>query len=381
MTEPQSLPAVRPGATLERPGAAIHQEVIDHLRAELGVVRLGYRPTDPKVHRLDLLAELCDRATFQAVMKWLSSGKRRAKTTRQAYADDVRFWAGYTSALGHPTFRLGSLTYEDLTAWKLLMEAREARPRSVARRLSSLSSLHEHARRHGWDDLVNPVDSEDHRPQIDRHDTSSATPVLEVDELQAVVQEADTAFDALVVLLLYTLAGRVSEMCATNLDKRIVRGGRVHLDLTRKGSKERILPLSATVSDLLDQHIATRPSGPLVDDNALLVDDDGQRIDRFEVDRILTRLGKRATVLRDGKAQPVMGGRTLTPHVLRASRITHMVDAKEPLAEIQAFADHADPSTTIGYFTRRQATERNAALVDKAEALLAGVADRWTSAA
>jgi len=364
MTGSQNVPAVRPASEVARPGAAIGEEIVNHLREELGVVRLGYRPTDPKVYRLDLLAEICDRATFQAVIKWLSSGKRRARTTRQGYADDVRLWAGFAAALGRQPFQLGTFTYEDVTSWNLLMESRGARPRSVARRLSSLSSLHEHARRHGWNDLLNPVDSEDHRPSIDRHDTSSATPVLEVDELDTVVRKAETAFEALVVLLLYILAGRVSEMCAANLDKRIMRGGRVHLDLTRKGSKERILPLSASVADLLELHVADRTSGPL------LVDEDGQRIDRFEVDRILTRLGKRAGVL---------GGRDLTPHVLRASRITHMIDDKEPLAEIQAFADHADPATTIGYFTRRKATERNSLLVDKAEAMFTGVAARWTA--
>lgn len=359
-----NLPVVRPSTGLARHGLTIADEIINHLREELGIVRLGYRPTDPKVYRLDLLAELCDRDTFQAVMKWLSSGKRRAKTTRQGYADDVRFWAGFAADLGRTPFRLGSLAYEDITSWRLLMEAREAKDRSIARRLSSLSSLHEHARRRGWPDLINPVDSEDHRPQIDRHDTSSATPILEKAELQAVVEKAETAFEALVVLLLYILAGRISEMCAANVDKRVIRGGRVHLDLNRKGSKDRILPLSATVADLLELHVADRAEGPL------LVDEDGERIDRFAVDRILTRLGKRAKVL---------PGRDLTPHVMRASRITHMIDDKEPLAEIQAFADHADPVTTIGYFTRRQATERNGRLVDDADAMFATVAARWTT--
>lgn len=363
MTTPH-LPAVRTGTDLERPGAAIGEEIINHLREELGQVRLGYRPTDPKVWRLELLAEICDRPTFQAVIKWLSSGKRRSRATRQGYADDVRLWAGFAAALGRQPFQLGTLTYEDLTSWTLLMEARGARPRSIARRLSSLSSLHEHAKRHGWPDLVNPVDSEDHRPAIDRHDTASATPVLEVEELQQVVAKADTALEALVVMLLYTLAGRVSEMCAATVEKRIVRGGRYHLDLTRKGGKARILPLSASVADLMDLHVADRTTGPL------LVDQDGQPIDRFEVDRILTRLGKRAGVLK---------GRDLTPHVMRASRITHMIDTHEPLAEVQAFADHADPVTTIGYFTRRKATQRNTKLVDKADELFTGVADRWTA--
>lgn len=357
------LPAVRAGAELARPVRPLDEEIAQHLREELGVVRLGYRPTDPKVYRLDLLAELCERRTFHAVMAWLSSGKRSARTTRRAYADDVRFWAAYAAQLGHEPFALGCFTYQDITAWKLLMEARQAKKRSVARRLSSLSSLHEHAKRRGWTDLPNPIDPEDHRPRIDRHDSSSATPILEEHELQAVAAATASPFEALVVLLLYTLAGRVSEMCAATLDKRIVKDGRVFLDLNRKGGKDRALPLSPTVADLLQRHIGNRTTGPL-----LLLD--GAPVDRFVVDRILTRLGKKAGVL---------PGRDLTPHVLRASRITHMIDAGEKLAEIQAFADHADPATTIGYFTRRQATERNTRLVDAADSLFTDVADHWTT--
>jgi site-specific recombinase XerD len=366
VTAPSNLPAARTESGVDRPGSSVGEEVIGYLRAELGTVRLGYRPADPTVSRLDLLAEICDRDTFGAVIGWLSSGKRRSQATRRAYADDVRSWAAYAAGLGSAPFRLGCLGYADITAWRLLQESRGASDRSVARRLSALSSLHEQAARRGWAGLANPVDSQDHRPRIDRHDTSSATPVLEVAELQALVRAAGSVFEALLVLLLYTLAGRVSEMCALDVGKRIVRPGRVSLDLTRKGGKERVLPLSATVAGLLELHVGERAAGPL------LADDQGRPVDRFAVDRVLTRLGRRAGVL---------GGRDVTPHVMRASRITHMIDAGEPLAEIQAFADHADPSTTIGYFTRRKAAERNARLVDAADDLFTDVTSRWISAA
>lgn len=369
MAFPGNLPAVRAESGADQPRLSAREsvgdEVVGYLRAELGTVRLGYRPADP-VARLDLLAQACDRDTFRAVAGWLSSGKRRSRATRRAYADDVRSWAAYAAGLGRAPFRLGCLGHADITAWRLLQESRGAGDRSIARRLSSLSSLHEHAGRRGWPGLANPVDSEDHRPRIDRHDTSSATPVLEVAELQALAGAAGSVFEALVVLLLYTLAGRVSEMCALDVGKRIVRPGRVSLDLTRKGGKERVLPLPATVAGLLEAHVGERAAGPL------LADDRGRPVDRFAVDRLLTRLGRRAGVL---------GGRDVTPHVMRASRITHMIDAGEPLAEIQAFADHADPSTTIGYFTRRKAAERNARLVDATDDLFTDVASRWTGPA
>ena len=362
---PPGLPAVRAESNAELPGSPAGEEVAAYLRAELGSVRLGYRRSDPSADRLDLLAQACDRDTLGAVLTWLSSGKRRSRATRRAYADDVRSWAAYAAGLGRAPFRLGCLGYGEITAWRLLQESRGASARSVARRLSALSSLHAHAARRGWPGLVNPVDSEDHRPRIDRHDTSSATPVLEVAELQALVRAADGVLEALVVLLLYTLAGRVSEMCALDVGSRVTRPGRVSLDLTRKGGKERVLPLPATVAGLLEVHVGGRVSGPLLAGN------DGRPVDRFAVDRILTRLGRRAGVL---------PGRDVTPHVMRASRITHMIDAGEPLAEIQAFADHADPATTIGYFTRRDAAQRNARLVDAADGLFSDAVRRWTAA-
>ncbi|WP_317621201.1 site-specific integrase [Streptomyces sp. CBMA123] len=151
------------------------------------------------------MAELCDRETFQAVMSWLASGKRQSQNTRRAYCDDIRFWAAFAAELGVAPFSLGCLRYEDVTAWRLLQEARGGSDRSVAGWLSSLSSLHAYAARRGIA-CVNPVDSEDHRPTIARRDTSTANPVLEVDELQAVVEASDDERDALVVTQLYTLS-------------------------------------------------------------------------------------------------------------------------------------------------------------------------------
>lgn len=347
------------------------EDIADHLRAELGSVRIDGAARD----RLDLIAEQCDTDTRRAVLAWLTTGKRRSRATRRAYADDVRHWADYVAELGMPVLSLAALTPGHITVWRTKQEMPDARTgkvpaaRSVARRLSSLSSLCAHAARHGLP-IVNPVDSEDHRPAIDRHDRASATPVLEVAEIQAMIAAADDARDALIVSLLYTAAGRVSEVCAA--DVADFRDGRAaELRVVRKGGKRRALALPPTVAELLAAHVGTRTAGPL------LLAADGTRLDRHDVDRMLTRLGHRAGLLgyipRQAKGQPV------TPHVLRASRITHMVDAGVPLTEVQAYADHADPSTTVGYVERRNAGQRNERLALGGAELLAGVLDRWTA--
>lgn len=342
------------------PGSDLFETVRHKLLEDLGQVQVDRRGQE-RIYRprAELLAEAVTPETFVMILDWLSSTRRSAITTKRAYVDDIRRWALYAQELGHDRYYIGCFTQDHIRAWRIRMEANGAPNTTIARYLRALSSLHVYAGER-MDVPRNPV-TQDDRPRIDSGNTSRSTPVLEVEEIQAVATQAKDEFDLLVVTLLYTLAGRVSEMCAADVTDRVDRGRRAYIDLTRKEHKERLLPLPLTVAELLDAHTEGRKSGPLLLDSA------GQRLDRHDVARLLARLGRHAKVL---------PGRKLTPHVLRASRITHMLDAGEPLAEVQAFADHDSPVTTVGYWNRRRKGERNAAHVDAAEALFVGIAGR-----
>lgn len=379
MTVASQYLATRAGQSIALPGSDLFEEVRRKLVDDLGMVQVDrhgqeriYRP------RAELLAEAVTPETFVWVMDWLSSTRRGSLQTKRNYVDDIRrVWGGYAQELGHERFALGIFTADHIRAWRLRMEGRGKPPTTIARYLNALSSLHTYASEK-IDLPRNPV-TQDDRPKVDKGNTSRSTPVLEVEEIQAVAKAAENEFDALIVMLLYTLAGRVTEMVAADVTKRIERGRRSYLDVTRKEHKERILPLPISVAEMLDAHTAGRTEGPM------LLDADGRRLDRHDVARLLTRLGRKARVLTCAQA----GGpekhvfakckacRKLTPHVLRASRITHMLDAGEPLAEVQAFADHDNPATTVGYWNRRRKGERNAAHVDAGEALFAGIVDRF----
>ncbi|MFE4818653.1 tyrosine-type recombinase/integrase [Streptomyces sp. NPDC056704] len=373
------LPQQSAGQSIALPGSGFEETIRRKLTEDFGMVQVERRGRE-RIYRprLELLAEAVTPQTFVMVMDWLSSTRRGSLQTKRNYVDDIRrVWGGYAQTLGHERFALGIFTADQIRSWRLNMEARSAPPTTISRYLNALSSLHTYAAEK-IDLPRNPV-TQDDRPKVDKGNTSRSTPVLEVDEVQAVANAAENEFDALVVLLLYTLAGRVTEMVAADVTKRIERGRRSYLDVTRKEHKERILPLPVTVAELLDAHTAGRTEGPL------LLDADGRRLDRHDVARLLTRLGRKARVLTcpkiDGEEKHTFAKckvcRKLTPHVLRASRITHMLDAGEPLAEVQAFADHDNPATTVGYWNRRKKGERNAAHVDAAEALFVGIADRF----
>ena len=110
-------------------------------------------------------------------------------------------------------------------------------------------------------------------------------------EFQAVVGERTSARQALVPVLISTLAGRVSECCAAGIHDMESVGGECKLDLRRKGGKGRVFILPGRLCEPADVAFDGRAFGPL------LLDDDGAPMDRYAVDRLLNRLGRQAEVL------------------------------------------------------------------------------------
>jgi site-specific recombinase XerD len=354
----------RPRAELERPGAA--QEALFWLRDILGTVA----PRDPRTrrlgerrYRLELLAELLDRDTFLLVTSWLGSEAVPAVKSKQAYADDLRLWATVARELGgHERFFVGAITPGIIETWTKTQKAQDKAPRTINRRLSVLTALTEYAAWKTKQAIASPVTKHD-RPRVDPRDETTATPILEVPEFQAVVNAAATAREALVPVLLYTLAGRVSESCTAQLYHLKETGGERTLDLRRKGGKGRVWPLPERLCDLIDVATTDRTDGPL------LLDDQDRPMDRHAIDRLLTRLGKQAGVL---------SGRDLTPHVLRASKLTHMHDAGTAIEEIQEYADHAAVETTLRYIRRRDSSARRRQHAAAAVAVYDRLVDRFT---
>lgn len=355
----------RPRGELATPGSA--EEALYWLRDVLGTVA----PRDPinrrlgaRRYRLEILAELLDRDTFLLVTSWLGSEAVPAIKSKQAYADDLRLWATVARELGgHKRLFIGAITPGIIETWTKTQKAQGKAPRTINRRLSVLTALTQYAAWKTKETIASPVTKHD-RPKVDPRDETTATPILEVPEFQAVVNAAVTPRQALVPVLIYTLAGRVSECCTAQLHHLKTIGGQRKLDLSRKGGKGRVWPLPERLCALIDVATADRTEGPL------LLDDDDRGMDRHAVDRLLNRLGKQAGVL---------GGRDLTPHVLRASKLTHMHDADTPVEEIQEYADHAAIETTLRYIRRRDSSARKAKHAAAAVAVYDRLVDRFVS--
>lgn len=370
-------------------------DALSALDADLGARFVGWvpSPNGPKTRRyrrrLELLAEAVEPDALQVVIRWLASAHRGSTATRRGYCDDLlAVWAPLARELGHQQWAFGQLTTAHLEMWRLRMSEHGTAPRTINRYVATLSSLYSYAAGVLDPPPRNPV-TEDVRPRIDQADASTATPILEKEEVAKVAAQASRLADLVLIVLLYVLAGRVTEICRADAGDLHTQGRRTFLRVRRKGGEVRDLEIPHFLADLLELYLDGRTKGPL------LRNSQGGRLDRHGALWISKSLGRAAGVL-NGRADGASGvhaaadgsdGRDLTPHVWRASRITHMLDAlyqqsgeqgvMAGLAQVMVFANHKSPQTTLRYWVRRSQADRNAELAHSGEQVIANVLQQW----
>jgi integrase/recombinase XerC len=204
---------------------------------------------------------------------------------------------------------------------------------SIARKLSSLRTFFRYLVREGWLE-ANPAEGLA-TPKLNRY----LPRTLSVDEAAALMERGYGSGlldlrDRAIFELCYACGLRVSEL--TGLDVAAVD---LREDLVRvlgKGSKERIVPLGRKAHQALVAYLEARglPQG----EEPLFLNVHGGRLTPRSVQRNLkTRLLK-AGVLRDA-----------SPHSLRHSFATHLLDGGADLRAIQELLGHASLSTTQRY--------------------------------
>jgi len=133
-----------------------------------------------------------------------------------------------------------------------------------------------------------------------------------------------------IVLLLYAAGLRVSELCSLDLTH-------VAEDTLRalgKGSKERIVPVAKIAIEAIDNYLALRDDK----EKALFVTLNLKRMQRQDVYLIVKEGGRRAGILK-----------SVSPHTLRHSFATHMLENRADLRVLQELLGHSDIATTERY--------------------------------
>lgn len=255
-----------------------------------------------------------------------------AERTLAAYGADLRAYLAGLAESG--VERPEDVVREDITDHLLALGASGLGARSVARHLTAIRRFHRFLAREQLAE-TDPSETFD-SPRILR-----ALPHwLGVEEVERLLAAPDTetpegARDAALLELFYSCGLRLSE--AAGLALRDVSLEEASVRVRGKGSKTRIVPLGRAAGDKLRAWLEARPAWkPLVP--AVFVNDRGRALSRTAVWKIVKHHARGANIARN-----------VTPHMLRHSFATHLLDNGADLRAVQELLGHSDISTTQIY--------------------------------
>jgi len=289
-----------------------------------------------------LIEECAGADVIPLYLKWreyLHSEKRFSDHTVESYARDVRtflrFAAEHREQL--PTRKtLEGFSLSDFRSYLMKLKMDGLSAKSTARALSSVRNFFRFLdKREG---LKNPNITEIRTPKIPKSvprplSTEGADKVLEnisVDKKDAWIRARDVA----IVTLLYGCGLRISEALSLNI-RDIPRGDT--FVIKGKRNKERVVPVLPVVGEAIDIYLKECPH-ELAPEDALFVGVRGQRLGPRVVQKAMEQV-RRALGLPE----------SATPHALRHSFATHLLNAGGDLRTIQELLGHANLSTTQHY--------------------------------
>jgi integrase/recombinase XerD len=278
---------------------------------------------------------------------WLTVERGLAANSLAAYRRDLRRYAAFLRARGEHD--LARIDEDAVHAYVRHLEAlvdedgrRVLAPASIARGVVAVRSFHRFCAREG---LVESDPSEDVGAPRVPQGIPKALDEADVEQLlTAVTGNFPLAQrDRALLELLYGTGIRISEAVGLDLSELDFEDGMVRV--VGKGNKERVVPLGreaqrALVAYLGDGRLAlrrSRASRPR-DADAVILNARGGRISRQACWQIVRRAGERVAL-----------GERLSPHVLRHSCATHMLDHGADLRVVQELLGHASISTTQVY--------------------------------
>ncbi|MBA83792.1 tyrosine recombinase XerC [Thalassobius sp. S69A] len=285
---------------------------------------------------------LISEAARDALQTWLEGMRAlngSSDNTLEAYRRDVTdFLAFITEHKGAPQGlkALENVTVSDMRAWMAQTRGTGIAPRSLARKLSSVKSFFRWlAEREGFDPsaVLSTRSPKFHRKLPRPLDVDAARAMIDTVELQS-GKDWVSARDTAVVTLLYGCGLRISEaLSLTGRDLPLAAS----LRILGKGGKERIVPLIAPARHAVERYTHLCPF-PIQDDQPVFRGERGGKLSSRQIQLVMER------------ARMQLGlPASATPHAMRHSFATHLLNAGGDLRAIQELLGHASLSTTQAY--------------------------------
>ena len=273
-------------------------------------------------------------AVVDAYLDHLRVERRLAAHTLESYARDLRALSAYAAAA---ELTVAALERQALEAFVREQRTRGLSPRSVARTVAAVRGFFRFL---VLDRRIASSPADDLRPPR----AWPALPTfLSIEEVDLLIAQPDVATslglrDRAMIELLYATGLRVSELVG-------VRLADLHLDehyltCVGKGSKERLVPIGEQATDWIRRYQSTARRELLKGRASprLFLNARGGSLSRVGFWKLLKRHARKAGL-------PA----SISPHVLRHSFATHLLERGADLRAIQLMLGHADLSTTQIY--------------------------------
>lgn len=274
-------------------------------------------------------------------LRYIATTKRYSPHTVAGYRRDIGRLLAYLG-VEEGGFDPARLTADDVRGWIISLSEEGLKPSSIDRMLSAWGSFYKYLLREG------AVETDPFRKVSALKKPVTLPAFIPESQMSRLVAElagemdGGTDFrsrrDALIVLFLYATGLRLAELIA--IDRTDFEKGFRELYVTGKGDKERVVPIVPALQQRIRAYVdAIKVENIcLSGEKALFLTKKGNRISRSEVYRAVRR--QLALFGVQGKC---------SPHVLRHTFATHMMNSGADLREIQELLGHASLRATQVY--------------------------------
>jgi len=273
---------------------------------------------------------------MDVVVEFLEALQTEAGASRNTVLAYRRDLADFGRFLARPRRELATLGGRDVSDYLMTLRRRGLGARSVARRLSALRGLYRFLVREGRVTRDPTEHLESPRPPRRLPRT------LSIEDATTLVESPDTTRaeglrDRALLELLYASGMRASEVLSLRHEDLNLTAG--YVTCTGKGSRQRLVPVGAQALRWVRRYLESRSTSlKRLDPGTIFLNRSGRPLSRQGLWVILKRSARRAGLRA-----------SVSPHTLRHSFASHLLERGADLRSVQAMLGHADISTTQIY--------------------------------